>query len=311
MQTTSHRASAAYDRIEHELADSRCVVLDGGVATELQRVGLKEHRLTDKSMWGTWAMYHQPHAVLEVHRRYVDAGCDVISTNTWGILSAPEAEARTMAGRGQPAHWMDAARLAVRLARQAIREGGREGKCAVAFSMNGDINAPERLATLGLLRRVFDEDPPDLVLLETLSLIRENFTYPTVQSMLETGLPVWLSFRRCRHGVCGVHGQHWGGPEGDLFGRAARRFEEMGVGALLINCLPVSHVPGMLPWLRDFTDMPLGVYPNLGRYQDPGWQFDERVGPDDYAEMARSWRAEGAQIVGGCCGVTPPHIAAA
>ena len=55
---------------------------------------------------------------------------------------------------------------------------------------------------------------------------------------------MWLSFRRCRHGVCGVFGQHWGPPEGDLFGRAARRFEEMGVGALLINCLPVDHVPG-------------------------------------------------------------------
>ena len=47
-------------------------------------------------------------------------------------------------------------------------------------------------------------------------------------TLLDTGLPVWLSFRRCRHGVCGVYGEHWGGPEGDAFGRAARRFEEMG-----------------------------------------------------------------------------------
>lgn len=43
------------------------------------------------------------------------------------------------------------------------------------------------------------------------------------------------------------------------------------MGALLINCLPISHVPGMLPWLRDFTDLPLGVYPNLGRHLDLGW----------------------------------------
>jgi hypothetical protein len=78
----------------------------------------------------------------------------------------------------------------------------------------------------------------------------------------------------------------------------------------MINCLPVSHVTGMLPWLRDFTDMPLGVYPNLGHYLDPGWKFDDRVGPDDYALLAGQWREEGAQIVGGCCGVTPEHIAA-
>jgi SAM-dependent methyltransferase len=158
---------------------------------------------------------------------------------------------------------------------------------------------------------VFQDDPPDLILMETLSLIREELTFPAVALLLETGIPVWLSFRRCRHGVCGVHGQHWGGPEGDLFGRAAGRFEAMGVGALLINCLPFTHIPGMLPWLRDFTDLPLGVYPNLGRYLDPGWKFDETVEPEEYARLALEWRAEGAQIIGGCCGVTPQHIAAA
>ena len=128
--------------------------------------------------------------------------------------------------------------------------------------------------------------------------------------MLQTRIPVWLSFRRCRHGLCGVHGQHWGGPEGDYFGSVARRFEDMDIGALLINCLPVKHVDGMVSWLRDFTDLPLGVYPNLGRYLDPGWKFDEAVEPEDYASMAKSWREEGAQIVGGCCGVTPEHIGA-
>ena len=99
---------------------------------------------------------------------------------------------------------------------------------------------------------MFEDDRPDLILMETLSLIRD-LTVPTVQTLLDTGIPVWLSFRRCLYGPCGVYGQHWGGPEGDSFLRAALRFEEMGVGALLINCLPVDHVPGL----------PLGVYPNL------------------------------------------------
>ena len=116
---------------------------------------------------------------------------------------------------------------------------------------------------------------------------------------------MWLSFRRCRHGLCGVYGQHWGGPEGDAFGRAARRFEEMGVGALLINCIPPDHVDGMVSYLRDFTDLPLGVYPNLGYFTDRGWRFDAGVGGEEYAEMALRWREEGAQIIGGCCGVRP------
>jgi SAM-dependent methyltransferase len=145
--------------------------------------------------------------------------------------------------------------------------------------------------------------------METMTLVRDPATYETVELLLETGLPVWLSFRRCRHGVCGVQGQHWGPPEGDLFGRAARRFEEMGIAALLINCLPVEHVPGMIPWLRDFTTLPLGVYPNLGMYTGREWRFDEAVGPAEYASLALEWREEGAQIIGGWCGVTPAHIA--
>ncbi len=157
---------------------------------------------------------------------------------------------------------------------------------------------------------MFADDPPDMLLLETLTLIRDPATFEMVELLLETGLPVWLSYRRCRHGVCGVYGQHWGPPEGDLFGRAARRFEEMGVEALLINCLPVDHVPGIVSWLRDFTELPLGVYPNLGHLSGPRWRFDDTIGPEAYAELARGWREEGAQIIGGCCGVTSDHIAA-
>jgi S-methylmethionine-dependent homocysteine/selenocysteine methylase len=235
--------------------------------------------------------------VLDVHRRYVAAGCDVISTDTWAILAAAELDSR----------WLDAARLGLRLARQAV-DGG---DTAVAFSVNGDVDSEERLAGLRLLSRVFEDSPPDVLLLETMSLIRDDFTFRAVEAAVETGIPVWLSFRRCRHGVCGVYGQHWGGPEGDLFGRAAARFEALGVDALLINCLPPEHVEGMLPWLRDFTDLPLGAYPNLGYFSDWGWRFDERVGPAEYAELAARWREEGAQIVGGCCGTSPAHIAAA
>ena len=147
---------------------------------------------------------------------------------------------------------------------------------AIAFSLNGDVDTPDGRETIRLLARAFEEEPPDLILLETLSLVRSS-TYATVEALLDTGLPVWLSFRRCRHGVCGVYGEHWGGPEGDAFGRAARRFEEMGVGALALNCIPPDHVSGMLSWLRDFTDMPLGVYPNLGYLSQDGWRQEPGV----------------------------------
>lgn len=301
----------AYERIEGLIAADKCVILDGGVSTELERLRQRDHRVSDTNLWGTWALYHEPYAALDVHRRYLEAGCDIISTMTWAILDAPEMEAQQIAPHLDIRHWMDVARLGTRLARQAIDEAESSEHCTVGFSLNGDIKSPLQLERLQLLARVFDDEPPDLILMETMSLVRDGLTMRAVEIMAETGIPVWLSFRRCRHGVCGVHGQHWGGPEGDLFGRMASKFETVGVGALMVNCLPADHVRGMLSWLRDFTDLPLGAYPNLGRYLDPGWQFDDDVKPQDYADLAAEWRAEGAQIVGGCCGVTPEHMAAA
>ena len=295
-------APSGYARIEAALADDRCVVLDGGVATELQKLGA---RPAEGDLWGSAALYKAPRAVYEVHRRYAEAGCDVVSTNTWSLLSSTELSTRT----GDVTHWMDVARSAVRLARDAVAEAGRD--CAIGYAMSDDVMDGDPRETVALLRRVWDDEPPDLVLLETLTLVREPLTFDVVSLLVESGLPVWLSFRRCRHGVCGVYGEHWGPPEGDLFGRAARRFEELGVRALSINCLPVDHVPGMLSWLRDFTDLPLGVYPNLGRLAGPSWRFDDDVTPERYAGLALGWRDEGAAIVGGCCGTGPEHLAAA
>jgi S-methylmethionine-dependent homocysteine/selenocysteine methylase/SAM-dependent methyltransferase len=311
MPEAPHTAvSAAYARTAERIADGRPVILDGAVGTELPRVG---GRPGDERLWGTRALIDTPDLVLDVHRSYVRTGCDVLSTNTWGLASALAADGpRLWDDAGAPVHWMDIARRGLRLATTAIEEAGRTGEAAVAFSLNADVDSPDGRETIRLLARLFADEPapPDVVLVETLSVLRPSL-YETVEELVGIGLPVWLSFRRCRHGVCGVYGEHWGGPEGDEFGRAARRFEQMGVGALLVNCIPPDHVEGMVSYLRDFSDLPLGVYPNLGYFTDAGWRFDPGVGGAEYADMALGWREEGAQIVGGCCGTKPEHIAAA
>jgi S-methylmethionine-dependent homocysteine/selenocysteine methylase/SAM-dependent methyltransferase len=275
-------ALSAYDALRDALSAQRCVILDGASAPgEALESG----------------------AVLALHRRYIRAGCDVVTTNTRRLLS-------TLDDGGRPPHWMQMARRSVRLARQAIVKERREGSVAVAFSIDADIDRPEEAETIGLLSRAFAGEPPDLVLVEGLSLVRPTL-YATVEALLALELPVWLSFRRCRHGLCGVYGQHWGGPEGDAFGRAARRFEELGVGALLLGCIPPDHVDGMLSYLRDCTDLPLGVHPNLGYLTSEGWHVDDDAGSAAFARMALRWREEGAQLIGGCCGVGSEQIGAA
>ncbi len=298
-----------YDRLTRLIATDRAVIMDGATGTELIRVAGQRPEL-EEHLWGLTAILESPADVKAVHSRYIEVGCDVICTDTWGLASALRDGRANLWESSEPVHWMDLARRGVRLAREATADAGRADQVAVAFSINGDVDTPDGRETIRLLARAFEQDPPDLILVETLTLVRSS-TYATVEALLDTGLPVWLSFRRCRHGVCGVYGEHWGGPEGDAFGRAARRFEEMGIGALAINCLPPDHVTGMLAWLRDFTDLPLGVYPNLGYLSAAGWRHEAGIGAEEYAELALRWREEGAQIVGGCCGVGPEQIAAA
>ena len=298
-----------YTRLIDAVTANRCVILDGAVGTELVEVGGGRPELDDQ-LWGVTAVVSGPEAVRAVHGRYVGVGVDVVSTDTWGLPSAVRRGVPRAWNTSTPVHWMDVARQGVRLAREAAADHGRQDEVAVAFSVNDDIDTPDADETIALLERSLQDEPPDLILMETLSLVHQS-TFATVERLLETGIPLWLSFRRCRHGVCGVYGEHWGGPEGDTFGRAARRFEQLGVGALMINCIPPDHVSGMVSWLRDFTDLPLGVYPNLGYLSADGWRSSQDVDPARYAELALDWRAEGAQIIGGCCGVGPGHIAAA
>jgi S-methylmethionine-dependent homocysteine/selenocysteine methylase/SAM-dependent methyltransferase len=303
------QARDRYARLARMIATDRCVILDGANGTELIKVR-GERPEVEEHVWGLTALLDAPDAVAKVHRSYIDVGCDVVCTNTWGLPTALRDGGTKLSEFSEPVHWMDIARRAVGLARDAASDARRAEEVAVAFSINGDVDTADGRETIRLLSRAFEQEPPDLILLETLSLVRSS-TYATVEALLDTGIPVWLSFRRCRNGVCGVYGEHWGGPEGDAFGRAARRFEEMGVGALAINCIPPDHVGGMLSWLRDFTDLPLGVYPNLGYLSAAGWREEPGVEGNEYAELALKWRAEGAQIIGGCCGVRPEHLQAA
>ena len=89
-----HRTvSAAYESLERRWDRGDVVVLDGGMGSELERVGYPSERNIDL-LWGTRALYEAPELTKEVHRRYVRAGADVLTTNTWRIDGIPEAKRR-------------------------------------------------------------------------------------------------------------------------------------------------------------------------------------------------------------------------
>jgi S-methylmethionine-dependent homocysteine/selenocysteine methylase len=301
--------SPSYERIDRMLAEGSPVVLDGGVATELQRIR-SEERGDSREPWGTWALFQGPMEVLEVHRRYVASGADVISTNTWSVLEAAERSPSGPLGPGREPLWAYAARLGIRLARQAIDEAGRGRECAAAFCANSALLDRSAQGRLELLSWTWQAEPPDMIILETIESIPDAVALETIEMVTETGLPVWVSFRRRRGGMSTVDGELLPDPDPGAFAEAVGRLESAGVRAILVNCVPVTEIADTVESLRSATSLPVGAYPNLGHNAGAGWEFDPKIGPEEYARLADSWIEAGAKLVGGCCGVTPEHIAA-
>ncbi|MBV9839446.1 MAG: homocysteine S-methyltransferase family protein, partial [Solirubrobacterales bacterium] len=135
MNTPEVAQQQRYARIARMIATDRCVMLDGATGTELIKVGGERPEL-EEHLWGLTAIGDSPAEVTSVHRRYVEAGCDVISTNTWGLPSALRDGGAKLLEGAEPVHWMDVARVAVRLAREAADAAGRADEVAVAFSIN-------------------------------------------------------------------------------------------------------------------------------------------------------------------------------
>lgn len=272
----------AYERIDASLTDGGSVLLDGGVSSEVCRA-------LGESPRDAWALYDHTARVLEVHRQYAAAGCDVISTNTWGLLGSIGTARGSRPGRtGLPA-WTVATQDAVDLARRGIALAGRTGHCAVAFSLN-DAD-PLLLHESSVLELLWGVKPPDLVLIETLTALPSPGLLGAIAEIAANGFPVWVSLRRLGTFPDEAPGQ---------LASALEDLAEAGVRAVLANCIPFDRASDAVAELAAATALPVGCYPRL----------DEPLDPACYGELSKDWLAHGARIVGGCCGVGPGHIAA-
>lgn len=274
--------SRGYKRLEALLAAGECVLLDGGVGSEVAR-------RTGSTPGDPWALYDHATEVLEVHRQYAAADCDVITTHTWGLLgSTATARGRRPGRTGLPA-WTVATRDAVDVARRGIAAAERTGQCAVAFSLN-DAD-PLLLGERSVLELLWSVKRPDLVLIETLEDTPSPDLLGAIAEVTASDMPVWVSFRRVGR---------WPDEASGELTSALSRLAGVGVRAVLINCVPVDRATEALAELVASTTLPVGCYPSLGGGVDPA----------RYGEVSAEWLARGARIIGGCCGVGPAHIAA-
>jgi homocysteine S-methyltransferase len=289
------------------------VVLDGGLATELEARG---HDLSDR-LWSARLLLSDPDAIEAVHVSYFAAGAEVATSASYQA-TIPGFEA---AGLDRAAA-LGAIRTSVELARHARdafaeRMGKAEGELNVAGSIGpygamladgseyrGDYDPGEAaLRDLHLPRmEALLEAGADILAIETIPTAREAAVL--VELVNELGATAWLSYQ-CRDGASTAAGE----PIGEAVAVAGRA---KGIVAIGVNCTAPRHVPALLRAASTVTDKPLVAYPNGGDTWDATlrrWQAADGNGGYD-ARAVASWTALGASFVGGCCGTGPADIAA-
>ena len=265
------------------------VLLDGGMGTMLQAAGLPVGM--NPMLWNLTA----PEKIAGVHRQYIDAGSQILYTNTFG------ANRLKLEGEAEVAEVVRAAIGAARLAAE-----GTNAKIALDIGPIGQLLEP--LGTLSfdeaydIFREIAlagAEAGADLAVVETMSDLYE--VKAAVLAIKEnTDLPVWvtMTFEASGRTFLGVS-----------VPAMALTLEGLGVEALGFNCsLGPKQLMPMVEELRRWTDLPLILKPNAGLPDPETGAYT--ITPEEFAGEMREAAQLGVQYVGGCCGTNPAFIAA-
>ncbi len=264
---------------------------DGGMGTFLQERGLKGGDLPEE-----WNVTH-PEIILELNKRYLEAGVNIFNTNTFGL------NALKFPGRVK-----ELATAAVGIAKKARIETGREdvyiaidvGPTGKLLEPLGDLSFDRAVELFSEVIASGAEAGADLVLIETMS-----DSYEAKAAVLAAkeccDLPIIVTT------IYDEKGKLLTGGNVDS---TVALLEGLGVDALGINCGlgPDKMVP-IVKRLTEVASLPIVVNPNAGlpRSENGMTVFD--VGPDEFAESMEEIATMGVQVMGGCCGTTPEHIA--
>ena len=286
------------------------IILDGGLGRELQAIGAPFRQ----PEWSALALMEGAEYVRAAHDAFLQAGADIVTTNSYAIVPFHIGADVFKARAGE------LLRLSGKLARAAADDAGRQVRVAASVPPMFGSYQPEkfdRQAAINMMRLFRDHlaDYADLFLAETLGSVAEAELFLT--EFIPTGRTVWLSVTLEDVGVkIGQPRLRSGEPLGDVLGLC----QTQAPGALLFNCSQPEVMEDALTVAHAiFSGDPpplIGVYANAFPLADEKYeganatlhQLRQDITPDAYADYAERWAAAGARIIGGCCGISPGHI---
>ncbi len=289
----------------------RPLLLDGGMGRELRFRGVE---ILD-TIWSANALIVAPDAVRDIHRDYIVAGAEVITTNTYGVIRGE------LAKEGWEDRFTELNLLACDLAKEAreqAREAGKGVRIAGSLPPLRGSYRPDLVGPFEEIYPLYQEQAGilaphvDLLLCETMSSGAE--AYGAARAAVETGKPVWVSFtlHENRSGLL---------RSGETVAEAVAKLDGLPISGILANCSAPESITAAMPDLVATGAEVVGGYANTFLPVPENWTLDgdqdwdgligvrDDLDPGPYGEFAARWLELGANAIGGCCGTRPAHIA--
>ncbi|MFZ1940080.1 MAG: bifunctional homocysteine S-methyltransferase/methylenetetrahydrofolate reductase, partial [Terracidiphilus sp.] len=284
-----------------ELFADRPVLADGAMGTLLYARGVATSRCIDE------LNLSEPELVLSVHEEYLQAGAELLETNTFG------ANRYRLARQGLGGKVAEINAAGVRLARKAVERlkekqageawvGGSVGPLGVRLEPLGKTGLDEARAAFAEQIKVLAENGVDLLIIETMPALNEARQALEAAKAVAPHLPVLVMVTVDDESEC---------LDGSSPAQAAAQLTEWGADAVGVNCSTgPATVLTAIEVMRPATTLPIAAMPNAGLPRAVEGRNIYLCSPEYMASFVRKAMAAGAQLVGGCCGTTPNHIRA-
>ena len=269
---------------------NRILFCDGGMGSLLQEAGLKPGELP-----GTWNITH-PEELVKIHRAYLEAGADIVTTNTFGVD-------RLKYNDSTEFQLEPVIRAAVANAKEAIRQSGKQawigldmGPTGKLLKPMGDLAFEDCCAIYREVVEIGADAGADFILIETMS-----DSYETKAAVLAgCSLPVFVTVTFDERGKLLT-----GGSPASI----VAMLEGLGVDVLGMNCgLGPVQMKEILKDILEVSSIPVMINPNAGLPRSENGKTVYDIDAAHFAKTEEEIVDMGARIVGGCCGTTPEHI---
>ena len=308
-----------YKKLKQRLDGKEVVILDGAVGTQLQAMRVP----MNNTAWAAMALHTHPATVKLMHEKYIDAGVDIITTNTYSSAR------HNLEPLGLGDSTWELNYRAVGLAKDAAERRANERDVFVAGSISNfgivvggessgslhrysrprsEISETQAKDNLAEQAECLTDAGVDFLLIESTGSMKQR--HWLLEACKTTDLPLWLGYR-CR--VDKDDAVPRIGYSSDFaFEQGVQEFIDEPLDAMMLFHSTIQAVDNGLPLMRQHWAGAIAVYPEADRSDYASPQRDENIRSNisayEYADVACQWVNQGVQIIGGCCGINLEYI---